>query len=103
MSARPDEQPPTYVGLSDDLKVEAVATAAMRVAVVTVEPGIEPEQAGEGIVQAVNRALDRAQDTVPSVDEVIGTQTARATEFSSLIDGFEAEVSRTAARMADRE
>lgn len=102
MSAGFGEQPSTFVGRSDDERVEAVATEAMRVALVRVELGTEPDQAGEGIVQAVNRALDRVQDTVPSVDEVIGSQTARATEFSSLIDGFEAEVSRTAARIAER-
>lgn len=96
------DQPATYLGRSDDEKVEAIATQAMRVAAVRVELDVDADEAGDGIVQAVNRALDSAANQVPDVAELQDKQQARATEFSSLIGGFEAEVSRTASRITSR-
>ena len=101
----PDWQPEprTFVGRSDDSMVRATVTESLRVTNVRMDTHIDPVAAGEGIVQAVNRALSIAQAPEDSVDRMMAERNARTQEFDSLIDGFEANIARTRSRIHSRE
>lgn len=89
-----------FSGTSDDGLVTATVSANLEVLGVHVADECQPASAEAGIVQAVNRALEKAEGQ--PVDELIRARDARMVEFNALLDGLESDVVRTRARMGNR-
>ena len=89
-----------FVAASDDEQVVAIVSARLEVLQVRVADDCPPEVAEQGIVQAVNRALAKAE-AMP-VNEIVKARDARMSEFNALMEGLESDVSRARTRRADR-
>ena len=89
-----------FTASSDDGQVVATVSARLEVLRVRVAEGCPCDVAEAGIVQAVNRALDKAE-SMP-VDEIVRARDSRVNEFNTLIEGLETEVARRRSRLIDR-
>lgn len=87
------EAPTTrFSATSDDGLVTATATAHLEVIGVKIHEHSDPDAVEVGIVQAVNRALQKAEGQ--PVDEMVRARDDRMSEFTAIIDSLSAEVAR---------
>lgn len=96
----PDAPTTRFTASSDDGVVTATATAHLEVVGVHIADDGDPDAVEVGIVQAVNRALQKAEGQ--PVDEMIRARDNRMNEFSAVIDGLSAEVARIRSASDDR-
>jgi len=89
-----DASPATeFSASSDDGLVRATVSAHLDVLRVVVAEECVHEEAETGIVQAVNRALEKAEGM--PVDDLIRARDTRVAEFNAVLDGLEDDVART--------
>lgn len=97
-----DPQTPTvFAAASDDGLVSATASANRTVLRVHIHDECQAPSVEAGIVQAVNRALQKANGQ--PVDELMKARDSRYNEFSAVIEGLETQVARTRSRVRSRQ
>lgn len=88
-----------FTAASDDGQVVATVSARLEVLRVRVADGCPCDVAERGIVQAVNRALEKAE-SMP-VDEIVRARDSRMNQFNAVIEGLEVEVARGRSQARD--
>lgn len=88
----PTEPAQHLTATSDDGMVSATASSQLDVLRVQIDERCEPEAIEVGIVQAVNRALTRAEGQ--PVDDLIRAREARVSEFNALIEGLATDLAQ---------
>lgn len=92
-----DAVPATYTALSSCHCVRATVNRNLEVLSVEIVDAADAEQLGAAIVDSVNRALLAAQHM--DVDSLRDSSNQRVNEFNAVLDGLDATVDRSQARI----